>query len=125
MSPEKVTFLHENFPLLYRQKIHPDCSDGWFHLILCLSIILEGEIKKERQRYPDYIEGFYASQIKEKYGKLRFYMSSLTKEMDDLIDDAEEKSARICEECGSPAKREEVYGWVKTLCSACKEKEIS
>jgi len=69
-------------------------------------------------------EPFYprASQVKEKYGTLRFYMSSGTHEMWDLIDAAEEKSERICEDCGKTAAETSAddWGWLTTLCGDCK-----
>ena len=59
-----------------------------------------------------------ASQVKEKYGTLSFYMTSATDKMWNLIYEAEEKSAKICEDCGKPG---EIYtdGWCRTLCKEC------
>lgn len=62
-----------------------------------------------------------ASQIKEKFGTLRFYMSSGTEEMWKLIHEAEEKSAHTCEDCGAPGK-ERNDGWIRTLCDECEKK---
>lgn len=45
-----------------------------------------------------------ASQVKEKFGTLRFYMTSQTPEMDKIIEKACRKSAKTCEECGKPGK---------------------
>ena len=62
------------------------------------------------------------SQVKEKFGGLRFYVGfgptpGVTVAMDDLIDKAQEQSFTICEECGEPGRTDE-WGstWVKTLC---------
>lgn len=56
-----------------------------------------------------------ASQVKEKYGTLRFYMSSANDKMYDMIEDAESKSAVTCEECGQPGELRG-GGWLRTLC---------
>ena len=59
-----------------------------------------------------------ASQVKEKFGLLRFYMTSATDEMYDLIREYENKSAHICEGCGAPGK---LRGdtWYVTQCDGC------
>ena len=45
-----------------------------------------------------------ASQVKEKYASLRFYMTSASNEMYDLIREYERKSTITCEDCGAPGK---------------------
>ncbi len=62
--------------------------------------------------------GGQLAQVKEKFGGLRFYADGLTPEMEKLINDAEKKSLRICEECGLEGRRMS-DGWFKTLCSIC------
>jgi len=59
-----------------------------------------------------------ASQVKEKFGGLRFYMTSATNEMWDIISEAEAKSYSICEACGQPGE-EYGSGWINTLCPEC------
>jgi hypothetical protein len=56
-----------------------------------------------------------ASQVKEKYGTLRFYMSGGTDKIYEFIDEAERKSAQTCEVCGAHGDLR-VGGWLKTLC---------
>jgi hypothetical protein len=61
-----------------------------------------------------------ASQVKEKFATLRFYMTSATEEMDVLIDEAETASAHICEICGD--ENAECYcdcSWLMTRCEKC------
>lgn len=64
-----------------------------------------------------------ASQVKEKFGTLRFYMTAQTPEMDAIIDEADRKSATTCEECGKPGK---VIGggWLYCRCQACYQELI-
>ena len=84
-----------------------ECGDGWFDLIdtLCEDIIRVDPTA-------------VATQVKEKFGTLRFYISSDEDEVFDLIDKAEDASETICEECGAPGKIIGVY-WFKTLCKKC------
>jgi hypothetical protein len=63
-----------------------------------------------------------ATQVKEKYGTLRFYLSASTDEMENIIDEAERLSAITCEQCGADAKLRGT-SWVTTLCDQCYEKE--
>jgi hypothetical protein len=62
-------------------------------------------------------------QVKEKFGGLRFYVSSSTPEFFEVINNAEKESYRICEQCGSPGTPQtpggNPYGWVKTVCISC------
>lgn len=61
-----------------------------------------------------------ASQVKEKFGTLSFYMTSATEEMWKLISEAEKKSGEICEDCGAPGELRP-GGWIRTLCNDCEE----
>jgi hypothetical protein len=56
-----------------------------------------------------------ASQVKEKFGGLRFYVNGATDKHWNYISIAENFSYRTCEECGSPGKTY-TDGWHRTLC---------
>lgn len=56
-----------------------------------------------------------ASQVKEKFGGLRFYTNGATDKHHNYISFAESMSYCICEECGAPGKRY-TDGWHQTLC---------
>lgn len=94
-----------------------ECMAGWFPIIRDLSLKLEAIIaampEEERTQYR-------AMQVKEKFGTLRFYMTTETDEMQALIDEAEEASAVTCECCGQPGKLR-TQGWLFTLCDKCDE----
>jgi len=122
-----------------------DCYDGWFDLLYELSSKLEPLIQKLIDDEPDMsctwcgkkksehddndchgpngYEPFYprASQVKEKFGTLSFYMTCATDEMWDLIHEAEGKSGTICEKCGKPGKTVAPCGWYFTFCKDCEE----
>jgi len=56
-----------------------------------------------------------ASQVKEKFGGLRFYVNGATDKHWNYINFAESMSYHTCEECGAPGKRY-TDGWHQTLC---------
>ena len=58
-------------------------------------------------------------QIKEKVGELRFYVIDSIEEVDMIIEQAEEDSCYICEDCGRKGRLHEKNGWLKTLCGFC------
>jgi len=105
----------KKYPNLYRFTKYIGCGEGWYDLIDDLSSKLE-KLIVEMDESED--EKPAATQIKEKFGQLRFYMTSKTEEMDELIEEAENKSARICESCG---KKGEIKGvnWFYCRCETC------
>jgi len=62
------------------------------------------------------------SQVKEKYGTLRFYIWGGNDEIYDLINKAENDSYTICENCGSKENVTTKGGWLLTLCDKCRRK---
>lgn len=56
-----------------------------------------------------------ATQVKEKYGGLRFYYYGGTPAADAYIEFAESHSERVCEVCGGAGQTRD-SGWVHTLC---------
>lgn len=58
------------------------------------------------------------SQIKEKFGGLRFYADGVPASGDDLIDKAEGWSELTCEQCGNAGELR-TDGWLVTLCDEC------
>ena len=64
------------------------------------------------------------TQIKEKYGGLRFYVLGAPDWLWDKIDEAEKKSFTICELCGAPGELRGAI-WYMTRCDKCNEKETA
>lgn len=96
-----------------------DIGDGWLDLVNELCEELDKLIK---EKYPQFKSCFEVTQVKEKFGGLRFYVSSASEEMYDLISRYEEKSYSICEICGSKNAKIRDGGWVVTLCDTCNKK---
>ncbi len=105
------------YPFLYEACKIFECGDGWFHLINELSKDLE-PLAKDLYN-PEEFSTPNAIQVKEKYGLLRFYMSTETEEMSKLIRFAEASSAQICEICGKKGSPKHRNGWYATRCEEC------
>lgn len=75
-------------------------------------------IKREERVVPELIEQVVVTQIKEKFGTLRFYYDGGDEYIRGLEDMAESMTARTCEDCGSPgvARSTKKRRWVKVLC---------
>jgi len=69
-----------------------------------------------------YMESPVATQVKEKYGTLRFYYEGGDDFIDGLSQMAEAMSAVTCEVCGSPGKTLG-GGWIRTLCKTHAEEQ--
>lgn len=127
MNKELDAKLVAEFPNLYKDR-HGDmkktcmcwgieCGDGWYNLIRDLSAFLEDEITKT---FPEDIrEHCKASQVKSKFGQLRFDMAMSTHEMNEAIEKACDLSAKTCETCGKPGSARSNYGWISTSCDEC------
>lgn len=65
-------------------------------------------------------DGSTISQVKEKYGGLRFYAIPAV----DAIDAIEARSLTVCEDCGKPGLLTTIdgtpFGWMRTLCDGCR-----
>jgi len=97
-----------------------ECGDGWYWLIdnLCGSIQSYIDCNDHRK-----ICQVTASQIKEKFGALRFYFSGGDDYIEGMVSFAEYLSESICEVCGKPGK---IYdkGWVTVRCDECRAKDM-
>lgn len=117
--------LFDDFPELYSQhKLSPmktcmcwgvETGDGWYNLIYRLSSDLVAISKDIR-----------ATQVKEKFGSLRFYWVADGKlpdrkyiQINNRINQAEDESCETCEECGSKDNVTQTDGWIYTLCDKC------
>lgn len=111
-----------------------DTGDGWYDLIdtLCANVqhhvdwlvkkqqfaIDRGEIKPEDVVLEEDMQ-VVASQVKEKFGGLRFYVNAADDTVRGMIDMAESMSYKICETCGNPGRPNKA-GWIVTLCPTCR-----
>lgn len=121
MKIELQNKLFEKYPSIFQQRKLPmtqtcmcwgiETGDGWYDLIdkLCEELI---------KTCPK----IQASQVKEKFGGLRFYTWNSNDKAENLIDKAENDSYKICEICGNSGKPNN-DGWISTLCDSCRDKK--
>jgi hypothetical protein len=121
MRKELEKILVEKYPNLYskyggdiretRMGWGMSCGDGWFRLLDELSAKLEPF-------------SVVASQVKEKFGGLRFYLEPYSGAEEDYnkanayISEAESNSYKICEVCGKPGSLKS-GSWLRTTCDKC------
>lgn len=109
--------LPKKYPSLFKNDLfHFECGNGWYDLIdiLCRLIEFRG-LKGSRPNHLD--NNVQITQVKEKFGGLRFYCEGADDNIYGMIDMAEAMSIRICEECGKPGKLvKSNTGWLHTAC---------
>ena len=109
MSPDLTQKLLDKYPKLFSNQHFWgfECGDGWYDILdhLCGAIT----------EYTYNSDEVYVDQVKEKFGKLRFYLSREDDVMHGMVSMAEYMSGQICETCG---ERGETRGgsWMVTLC---------
>jgi hypothetical protein len=113
--------LFSKFPRVFKNLNYLECEKGWLSIINSLCSIIENHIE---HTIPEEIKDeIFAIQIKEKFGGLRFYMSTTTPYIDGAISLAEAVSYSQCEYCGQASNRGlPQKGWIKTFCDACYKK---
>lgn len=86
-----------------------ECGEGWYQLIhdLCTTIVVHCNTTGDQLPV--------ASQVKEKFGGLRFYADGCSKGVDDIISKFEDYSYKVCEVCGDPGSQRG-GGWIRTMC---------
>ena len=73
----------------------------------------------------DYLDKYRISQIKEKYGILRWYDFGAPQSVHDIISKYEYISQFICMICGNPyARLINNNGWLYTICENCASEEF-
>ena len=106
-------------------------GDGWFSILDAACANIQNHVDWKRKIEPfasmtdeefDEIHQPVASQVKEKFGGLRFYIDGADDYVSGVISMAESMSYRTCEYCGSPGISGG-KGWIKTLCDTCRKSE--
>lgn len=94
-----------------------EVGNGWYQLVKEACLKLEPIMAALKAKDPEgWSYGYYrASQVKEKFGTLRFYLTCNTPITDKIIERAEKKSAITCDVCGKQGKLTGT-GWVATRC---------
>lgn len=124
MKKELEEEIFRKYPDLTRERLLPpsqsclyfgiETGDGWFNLIERLCSSIENHMKQNSSCAPVTI-----TQIKEKFGGLRFYYYGGDEYVAGLVAMAECLSYKTCEVCGSPGKTNS-NGWISVTCEAHK-----
>ena len=106
MSPDLDHALCERYPSIFVERFLPmkqtamcrgiECNDGWYTLIDTLCAGLQDETTNGNA--PQVV----ATQVKAKYGGLRFYVHNASDRQKAMIELAQHLSQRTCEICGAP-----------------------
>lgn len=120
MNSELDKKLVEKYPDIFRDRRSDpretlmcwgfECGDGWYNLIdtLCNNIQMHVKIKQ----CPPVV----ATQVKEKFGTLRFYYDGGDERIDSLVRLVEDWSASVCEVCGERGELRNDPTWMYTAC---------
>jgi len=129
MKQELDEYLCKVFPKIFAERNLPmqetamcwgfECGDGWFNIInqLCQNIQHHIDWKNKEKEVVAQVD---VSQVKEKYGTLRFYYSGGDDTIDGMVSMAESMSGVTCEQCGNPGESN-YGGWIKVLCETHRE----
>ncbi len=94
-----------------------ECGLGWFDIIEQLLKTIEWSIKVNKH------PAIQITQIKEKFGGLRFYYDGGDDYIYGLASFAERMCDLTCEHCGSNVDIGTTSGWITTLCRICSTDE--
>jgi hypothetical protein len=124
MNKEKQKILVEKYPDFFKYYMdrvarYPlmfgiECDDGWFTLL----DILMGNIKNHLHWNCE-DKTFNITQIKEKFGGLRFYYQGGDERIDGMVHMAESMSYHLCEFCGTTHNVGQTEGWIVVCCKDC------
>ena len=125
MKEELDSLLVNKYPKIFRDRNADmrttamcwgfDHGNGWFTLLDKLCSHIQWHIDQSKGKVPQVI----ATQVKEKYGGLRFYFYGGDDYIDGSVSLAESLSYKICEDCGSTKNVTQTEGWILTLCEEC------
>jgi hypothetical protein len=92
------------------------CGDGWYNILDQLCHNIQSHTNWQNRETAQ-VAQVVATQVKEKFGGLRFYYDGGDDYIQGLTAMAESMSEVTCETCGAPGKQRG-GGWVYTACDA-------
>lgn len=110
--------MEERFPKIFAGKYGGFAvGPGWWPILeaLCSNIQHYTDWQNKNHEKHPVVPQVVVSQIKEKFGGLRFYYDGGDDQIYGMVRMAESWAANVCEECGKPGKSRS-GGWIKTLC---------
>lgn len=107
--------LYEKYPKIFQDHRWGIAVDvGWYNILNTACSAIQSHIDHKHKTGVT-VPQVVASQIKEKFGTLRFYYDGGDEYVSGIITMAENMSAVTCEQCGSPGELRNT-GWNATLC---------
>ena len=130
MKKELQNKLFEKYPKIFVQKdLSPQetamcrgitCGDGWYTLIDTMCGNIQNHVEHvNRSKSEEEHVICEATQVKEKWGGLRFYVQESDDFIKGIINLAESMSYTICSKCGNKAINQKNRGWIYTMCDNC------
>lgn len=99
-----------------------ECGDGWYEILDALCCSIQSYINSNPHHN---VSQVVATQVKEKFGTLRFYVDGGNDYTDGMIRMAEVLSERTCEQCGASGKMRGA-GWLYVACDQhTREEDLS
>ena len=124
MRSELDKQLCEKYPKIFADRHKPmtetamcwgfECGDGWYQILDSLCRQIQHHIDWQNRNEVK-VAQVVASQVKEKFGGLRFYYDGGNDTIYGMVSMAESWAANTCEVCGKPGKLRG-GGWLYTAC---------
>lgn len=126
MDIELQNKLFKKYPVIFRDRNKLcrytamcwgiETGNGWAWLLDILCLAITEHIRDNKD-----VEPVVATQVKEKFGTLRFYYNGGDDYINGAVWFAEKLSEHICENCGTTENvKQNDTGWVITLCDKCR-----
>ena len=107
--------MEEKYPKMFAQAYGGFAVDkGWWPILQALCSNIQHYLNW-KNRESEVVPQVVVTQIKEKFGGLRFYYDGGDDRVQGMVSMAESWADKSCEECGAPGTSGG-KGWIKTLC---------
>lgn len=117
MDKEKQEAILNKHPKLFPEMPFGIGTDnGWYNIIMDLCDCIQAYVDGNELPQPK------VTQVKEKFGGLRFYADNTDELINGMIWFAEELSYHTCEVCGARGELRDDLSWMLTLCDKHYEK---
>jgi len=139
MTPELEKQLVEKYPKIFavtpraKEESEPisyfgiEADDGWYYPLDMLCGAIQRHIDNSNKYLHNKVPQIQATQIKQKFGGLRFYYIPHTEDnyIDGMIALAEYMCGHTCEHCGQPGKLRDLHGYYTTLCDTHEAEDLA
>ena len=110
--------MEEKYPKMFSQPYGGFAvGEGWWPIVEALCSNIQhylNWINMNHEKHP-VVEQVVVTQIKEKFGGLRFYYDGGDDRVIGMVRMAESWADAVCEDCGAPATKK-TRGWIRNVC---------